>query len=392
MFSSNKKKDPWRKYSCDDKNEEEKLLDLYKATRDAKPDVINILVNKGKINVNQVHPDEAKGQGLTALHLAARYNQVECTKTLIKHGANVNTKDNFGFRPIHDAAMNGCSQCIMELLKHGATTTGVELAGLEFITPMYYAVKYNSLSCLEVLESGETSSTFDPNECDRLIWGLGASNASFSLLQHAQKYKFPEEVFEDCLRNSATVGNIKYFQALQEMKKNMDKEAFARKYGFLVIISTQHNHHQYLEHLLSEKFDPNEKNESDAATALHYAARYGHCESIRLLVKQGAVIEARNVDNWTPLHIALKQSNGEAVTELIAQGCDVNATGGTINDTPLHVALSTPVSIDTLKALLAGQPKIVVKNDKDRLPADVIVDKNGENAELYETLMEYVRN
>lgn len=156
-----------------------------------------------------------------------------------------------------------------------------------------------------------------------------------------------------------------------------------------MIISTQHGHKDYLEHLLNEKFSPNETNDTDASTALHYAARYGHAEIIRLLVGRGGKIEARSTDNWTPLHIALKQSNEEAVTELIQQGCDINATGGDINDTPLHVALTAPVGPDTLRALLNAKPKIVVKNDKGHLPVNVIKDKESE---LYQTLMEYIRN
>ena len=62
MFAK-RNKDPWKKYSCQDKNEEEKLQDLYNAIRDSRADVINVLVTKGGINVNGVHPEESKGQG-----------------------------------------------------------------------------------------------------------------------------------------------------------------------------------------------------------------------------------------------------------------------------------------------------------------------------------------
>ena len=53
---------------------------------------------------------------------------------------------------------------------------------------MYYAIKSNSVSCLEALEAGESVEKFDTGECDRLIWGLGASSPTASLLQHARKY------------------------------------------------------------------------------------------------------------------------------------------------------------------------------------------------------------
>lgn len=394
MFAK-RSKDPWKKYSCQDKNEEEKVQDLYNAVRDSRADVINVLVTKGGINVNGVHPEESKGQGLTALHLAARYDKHECALALIQHGAEVNAKDNFGFRPIHDAALNGCTQSMMVLLKHGATTSGVEFPpfrDLDFVTPMYYAIKSNSVSCLEALEAGESVEKFDTGECDRLIWGLGASNPTASLLQHARKYDFPDEMFAECVKNSAIVGNIKYFQALQEMAKGMDAGEFARKHGIVVIVSTQHGHHKYLDHVLNEKFDANVTNGTDESSALHFAARYGHSESIRLLVKHGGDVEGRNLDNFTPLHVALKGNNIEAVQELIAQGCDINASGGDTKDSAIHIALTTPVSPDTLRVLLDAKPKMVVRNAKHQLPGDVVQDKDGENSELYQTLLEYLRN
>jgi len=372
------------------------LKDLCSAIKDARPEVINILVSKGGINVNSVHPEESRGQGLTPLHVAARYNQFECIKTLIELGADVNSKDNFGFRPLHDAAMNSASQSMSILLKHGAETTGVAFPpfhGLEFITPMYYAVKSNSLSCLEALEAGESVEKFDTKECDRLIWLLGASSPNTSLLQHALKYEISDEMIADCLRNSAVVGNIQYFQALQEMaKRKMDPAVFVRKFGILVIISTQHGHDRFLEHLLNEKFDPNATYGDDAASALHYGARYGHVEAIRLLLKNGGSIEGRTSDNYTPLHTALRNNNMEAIAELITQGADINAIGGASGDTPLHMAVMTPVSPDTLRILLEANPNMTLKNNNALLPASCIPDKEGLNLELHNTLMEYIRN
>ena len=81
-------------------------------------------------------------------------------------------------------------------------------------------------------------------------------------------------MFAECVKNSAIVGNIKYFQALQEMAKGMDAGEFARKHGIVVIVSTQHGHHKYLDHVLNEKFDANVTNGTDKSSALHFAARY----------------------------------------------------------------------------------------------------------------------
>lgn len=385
MFAKNR----WSGYSCTGKDGDDKLVDLYHATKDGKANIVKLLVTKGEVNAQNVHKREVSGQGLTALHIAARYNHLDCLKILIMHGANVNATDKFGFRPIHDAAMHGHAECMQELLNHGAETSGVNCTGFEYITPMYYAVKYNFLSCLQILEGIES---YDPVECDRLIWKLGASNVDFSLLQRSLDYDIPDEEFEECLRRSAVTGNVKYFQNIQQCltKRDMNMEELSRKYGYLVIIATQHGHLKYLGHLLEVKFDSNEKNDNDS-TALHYAARYGHPEAVKLLVKHGAELNALDADKWTPLHIALKQNNMETVAELISSGCDVNAPGGMNDDTPLHVALTTPVSTETLRQLLDAKPKMVNKNKKGLSPIDVC-EKSEEKDGIYQTLMEYVCN
>lgn len=386
MFSSRENKNPWKKYTFEHKTNDEKIIDLFDATKDGRLDILRLLITKAGVDVQAVHEVEKEGQGLTALHLAVRYNHVDCMKLLIASGADVNATDNFGFRPIHDAALCGYAECLQELINNGAAIEGVELNGLDYITPLYYAIKYNSVKCLQILEVG--AKDFDVDECDRLIWRLGSSNYNTQLLEFAKKYDFSNSEIEEWMRNSAIAGNVEYFKIIREAFGNRRSDAeFLKNHGYLVIIATQHGHHNYLEGLLQAKFDSNETN-SNNSSALHYAARYGHAEAVKLLAKHGAALNAKNLDNWAPIHIALKQNNVDAVAELIKCGCDIDLPGGEFDDTPLHVALTVPVEPETLKQVLVGKPSLLIKNSKGEHPIDV-VDKE---ATLYEVLMEYIRN
>lgn len=382
---SKKGDNPWKKYSPVDKTENERLVDLRNATREGRCDVIKILVTTGEVDVNKLPELETEGQGLTALHIAARYNRPECIKVLLESGADVNAADNFGFRPIHDAALHGYSDCMEVLLHNGGVANGVPLNSLDYITPLYYCIKGSSLQCLTILESALPD--FDTTKCDNLIWSLGSSNPNVSLLQFAGNYEFREGEFEDCVKKSAIAGNLEYLQHIRKLPCRENKD-FVRKHGYLLIIVAQHGHHHYLEHLLAEeKFDPNEKNEKKH-TALHYAARYGHDEGVRLLCKYGADIDAKDIDGWSALHVALRGNNCETVAELINCGCDINLPGGEFDDSPLHIALTTPVDSDTLRQLLDAKPNIVAINSKGERPIDV-VDKE---AAIYQVLLECVRN
>ena len=62
-------------------------------------------------------------------------------------------------------------------------------------------------------------------------------------------------------------------------------------------------------------------------TALHYAASIGVREPVvKLLLKQGADIEAKDNQGWTPLFIAAKKKREDMVKFLLTRGANIQAT------------------------------------------------------------------
>ena len=55
------------------------------------------------------------------------------------------------------------------------------------------------------------------------------------------------------------------------------------------------------------------------------AARYGRTETVRLLIAQGANVNAKDDDGWTPLHLATKYDRTETARVLIEKGAKENA-------------------------------------------------------------------
>jgi uncharacterized protein len=60
-------------------------------------------------------------------------------------------------------------------------------------------------------------------------------------------------------------------------------------------------------------------------TPLHHAARHNHVEVVRLLLKAGASINAREANDITPLLMAISNNNMAAAHYLLERGGDVNA-------------------------------------------------------------------
>jgi ankyrin repeat protein len=77
---------------------------------------------------------------------------------------------------------------------------------------------------------------------------------------------------------------------------------------------------------------------------LLYAAYKGKLPVVKLLLKKGADIQARDNEGWTVLHCAADSEDAELVQYLLDNGAlellDITATSNTPGDTPLHVAAS----------------------------------------------------
>ncbi len=80
------------------------------------------------------------------------------------------------------------------------------------------------------------------------------------------------------------------------------------------------------------------KKDVNGETALHFAAAKNDPFAIKMLVKEGAEVDAINKVGDTPLHLAVKEGKASAFKELIEQNADVNAKNAAGNP-PLHQAI-----------------------------------------------------
>lgn len=117
----------------------------------------------------------------------------------------------------------------------------------------------------------------------------------------------------------------------------------------------------------------------------------GRLENVKVLLKHGADINAKNALGWTPLHClgkyteekasqeawgtAARNRDEELVKELLANGAEINAEDND-NDTPLHVAIAN--NRNEIAKILIGNGADKGKKDKDgKTPLDVAIMVNN---------------
>ena len=115
--------------------------------------------------------------------------------------------------------------------------------------------------------------------------------------------------------------------------------------------------HARLRLLLKQGADVNAA-QGDGMTALHWAASHGDLDEARMLISAGARVDAvtRN-GNYTPLHLAAKSGNAPVIRALLDAGADASAKTSSGGALPLHLAAAQG-NADAISALLDKGAKV----------------------------------
>ena len=87
-------------------------------------------------------------EGMTALHWAAHWDDLDTAKLLLRAGANARAANRYGVTPLHEAATLGSAAMIETLLKAGADPNA---AFGEGETPLMTAARTGSVDAVKML-------------------------------------------------------------------------------------------------------------------------------------------------------------------------------------------------------------------------------------------------
>ena len=230
----------------------------------------------------------AQIDGSTALHWAARHDDVAMAELLIKAGADIGASNRAGANPMRLATINGSAAMIRALLDAGADPNAPLTEHGD--TPLMMAARTGVLDALQVLL--EQGAAIDAAE----TWG-GTTALTWAISEH-----HPQAV-ELLLERGAAI-NV-------TSKVVAPRAADARGVEGTAPVDFD-----------PEKFPVGYAN--GGFTPLHFAAREGQLEAARLLVAAGADIDAIAADGKHALSLAIYNGHYDLASFLIDAGADLN--------------------------------------------------------------------
>jgi ankyrin repeat protein len=112
----------------------------------------------------------------------------------------------------------------------------------------------------------------------------------------------------------------------------------------------------------------NKPSESFISTNLVLYIRTNQIDSIREEMDNGADINAKYANDWTPIHYAIRENNPKILQLLIDNGADINAQNIDGN-TPLIIATMTR-NLNSIKTLIKHNANPNLKNKHDKMAID----------------------
>jgi ankyrin repeat protein len=272
---------------------------LIDAARTQDIDAVRALIAR-RANVN-----ETQGDGATALHWAAHWNQLKIAELLLAAGANVNTADDTGVTPLSLACLNGSAAMVEKLLKAGANPNAARSTGE---TPLMTAAYSGDLAAvLPLLASGANVNAKENLRGQTALMLAVAQNhldVVKLLIGHDADVKARSKNRFTALLFATQQGNLDCARMLLDAGADVNESAPDGIGG---------------DTNARRLYKPN----TEAGTLL-VAIDSGHQEMAKFLIEHDADVNQHGAGR-TPLHSAVQQAMPEVVRLLLARGADPNA-------------------------------------------------------------------
>lgn len=268
---------------------------------------------------------------------------------LLKHGADIEGKDEKGCTALHEAAYNASKTALKLLIEHGADPNARNKKGQ---TPLHVLALGGGATHKRIEVAKELAKAgADP-------FALDADG--YAPFQLAKKVGL-DGLSKTMAEISAARMNSTDLPNEESHSKDVEHEALVRA----VLLSDANG----VDHLIASGVDLSRRDHL-GKTVLHTAADKGDVRVVTLLLGAGADPNSVDKSGWTPLHWAAYSGKGAAIAKvMIARGADLDVADNH-GDTPLHKAVHAR-NESAAKVLLAAGADLFIANNSGMTPLEV---------------------
>ncbi|XP_047975239.1 serine/threonine-protein phosphatase 6 regulatory ankyrin repeat subunit C [Salvia hispanica] len=269
------------------------------------------------------------------IHMASRLGSSTILRTLIDSGCDVNSTTESGETAVMICAAYMQEECLQALAKAGADFGLVNLAGQSAASIARSNRWYVSFQqvLLDVIRSGSMPTSTNKSVFSPLLFV--AESGDFVSLKAVMGQADIELDEQDdrgfsAVMIAAAQGHVDAFRLLVYAGADVK---LCNKSGETAITLSKLNKQSDLFEKVMLEFALEKGNRiAGGFFALHYAARRGDSDAVKLLKSKGYDINAADGEGYTPLMLAAREGNGKMCQLLISSGADIgmkNAKGET---------------------------------------------------------------
>jgi uncharacterized protein len=268
-----------------------------KGDRDA---VRQLLKSGADVNASQ-------GDGMTALHWAAYKDDVEMAETLLYAGAKAAATLRInGMTPLFFASQNGNAKMTELLLKAGSDPNAALRTGA---TPLMYAARAGNAATIKVLlDGGAKPNAKETGRAETPLMFAAAANRAEAikvLMQHGADSRATTKVIDIAARTAAARASRGVQGARGGGMDERPPEVDTMGGMTALLFAARQGHVESVLALLDSGADINETNAGDKTSALLIAAINGHFDLAKLLLEKGADPKLASTAGATPLYATI---------------------------------------------------------------------------------------
>jgi ankyrin repeat protein len=343
-------------------------------------DLVSFLLKHGA----EVNSRDKNNQ--TPLHQAIRWNQFKTAGILLENGADANAETN-GMTPLHLLVERGIKvegdavDLVSFLLKHGAEVNSRDKNNQ---TPLHQAIRWNQFKTAGILLENGADANAETNGMTPLhllvergikVEGDAVDLVSF-LLKHGAEVNSRDKHNQTPLHLGIGQDRVKLAELLENgADANAEINGMTPLHPLLEhAIEVEGNAVDLISFLLKHGAEANSRDKNHE-TPLHLAVRRDQFKTAGILLENGADANAET-NGMTPLHILLERVikvEGDAidlVSFLLKNGAEVNSRDKN-NETPIHLAVRRE-RFKLVRILLENGADANAENNKGETPLRIL--------------------